>query len=312
MARGELFERVDVSSWTVVDAETGGADEKLWLAGPDARWLFKPVTITSTGHRQGEDWAEKAAAHLAEMLGVPCAEVELAARHGVEGALSRDLCPPGYQLQSGSLLLLDRSAPRFVPARELLDDKTMLARRPGHSLENIRDAMRGVLAPPGPPLPPELDAFDTFVGYLILDAWIGNRDRHDENWSVLVPETGDGPLRLCGSYDQAGGLGFNLTDRYRETKMVQRQGHDVLAFARRGTAWRFENYTGRPTRTLVQLAIDGLELASAPAQRYWAEQIDLITDADPGGDLLPARRNVSTRAYVRVQTAGHQLREDPR
>ncbi|MBE9169450.1 hypothetical protein IQ238_18640 [Pleurocapsales cyanobacterium LEGE 06147] len=28
-------------------------------------------------------------------------------------------------------------------------------------------------------------AIDTFIGYLLLDAWIGNSDHHHENWAFI-------------------------------------------------------------------------------------------------------------------------------
>lgn len=273
MAGPGAFERIDVSGWPVVGAETVGAEEKLWVKGRDARWLFKPVTTNSTGQRQGEDWSEKAAAHLAGHLGVPCATVELAVRDDVEGSLSRDLRPARYEMQSGALFLIDRKAPGFVSARELGDDAAAKKRRPGHSLANIKAALGGVLGPPDRALPDSFDAFDTFTGYLILDAWIGNRDRHDENWSVLVPAVGNDPVRLCGSYDQAGGLGFNVRDAERDRRLRQGHGHDVAAFARRGTAWRFENGPDKPMRTLVELAVDALDMASGDARAYWVDVI---------------------------------------
>ncbi len=273
VAGPDVFERIDVSQWPVVAAEPVGAEEKLWLRGMGAEWLFKPVTTNSTGQRQGEDWSEKAAAHLAEHLAVPCAVVELAVREGVEGSLSRNLRPERYDMQAGALFLIDRKAPGFRPARELEDDREAKKRRPGHSLANIRGALDGVFGPPGSTLSGTFDAFDTFVGYLILDAWIGNRDRHDENWSVLVPVVGNDPTRLCGSYDQAGGLGFNLRDDERDRRLLLGAGHDVAAFATRGTAWRFENNPGQPMRTLVEMAVDALELASDAARAHWNEAI---------------------------------------
>jgi hypothetical protein len=37
------------------------------------------------------------------------------------------------------------------------------------------------------PLPPGVDdALGLFAGYLLLDALIGNTDRHHENWAVVV------------------------------------------------------------------------------------------------------------------------------
>ena len=35
------------------------------------------------------------------------------------------------------------------------------------------------------PIPSITSAVDTFVGYLLLDAWIGNGDRHHENWGFV-------------------------------------------------------------------------------------------------------------------------------
>ncbi|KMM46587.1 hypothetical protein CWIS_04485 [Cellulomonas sp. A375-1] len=237
--------------------------------------------MTGSGHRQGEDWSEKAASHLAEHLSVPCATVELALRDGVEGSISRDLGSTSFQVQSGALYLVDRQVPGFEPARELEHDKSRRKQRPGHSLLNIRTALQDALPPPGCALPAVFSAFDVFVGYLILDAWIGNQDRHDENWSVLVPAIGDDPVRLCSSYDQAGGLGFNLLDEKRKRRLALGGEHGIVAYAERGSAWRFENTSTQPVRTLVELAIDGIEMASADARAYWTEAVSSLEAVDP-------------------------------
>ena len=72
------------------DEEPGGAVPKLWLLDDhDRRWLFKPVKTHQNGHRQGEDWSEKAAAELATRLAIPCAQVELAVRGELEGSIDR-------------------------------------------------------------------------------------------------------------------------------------------------------------------------------------------------------------------------------
>ena len=81
----------DVSSWSVVRAETLGRDRKVWLRDPtvaadslsrESDWPFKPVVVPAHGIPQGEDWAEKIVSELGRMLGVPCAEVDLAVRGG--------------------------------------------------------------------------------------------------------------------------------------------------------------------------------------------------------------------------------------
>ena len=65
------------------------------------------------------------------------------------------------------------------------------------------------LPPPGCDLPFNATAFDVFAGFVLLDAWIANQDRHDNNWSVLIPGTWPRPATLLsGSYDHASSLGF--------------------------------------------------------------------------------------------------------
>ena len=101
---------VDVSGWEVVAIEPGGRDEKAWLREPgtDARWLFKPV-VTHVDRRQGEDWAEKIVARVADLLGVPAARIELAQRRegdkAREGCISCDVRPDGWESHTGAVLL---------------------------------------------------------------------------------------------------------------------------------------------------------------------------------------------------------------
>ncbi|WP_431836459.1 hypothetical protein [Cellulomonas sp. Y8] len=163
----DSFERVDVSAWPVVATETVGVDARVWLRDDDElTWLYKPVTITSDGHRQGEDWAEKAASHLAELIEVPCAQIELARRGSEEGTVALNLRPDTWEMHSGAQLLQARGASGFVPASELRErarrhgDKEGLRRRPGHSLANIRNALTGVQPPPGHSLPESFTAYD--------------------------------------------------------------------------------------------------------------------------------------------------------
>ena len=106
---------------------------------------------------------------------------------------------------------------------------------------------------------------------MLLDAWVANRDRHDNNWAVLRPVMASGdPLRLCGSYDHASSLGFNVTDQ-ASSRLVEQQR--VMTWCEKGTAWRFERDPGRPIPTLVEMAARALRLASPEARRYWPERL---------------------------------------
>ena len=259
----DQFPILDVSGWTVAVNETVGVEAKYWVEEPgaDMRWLFKSVTVKE-GHVHGEDWAERAVAGLATMLGVPCARVELAVRCEQNGCISADLRPPGQELQHGQLLLEERKAPGYSHGTGKV--------HPGHTVENIRLVLEDALPPPGFEPGFEASAYDVFVGYLMLDAWVANRDRHDNNWAVLRSVTASGgPLRLCGSYDHASSLGFNLTE---ERLLVVLQ--NVTAWCGRGTAWRFDPGAGtQKVPTLVELAVKALQAASPEARQYWPERL---------------------------------------
>lgn len=46
-------------------------------------------------------------------------------------------------------------------------------------------------------------ALDVFAGYVLLDAWIANQDRHHENWGALRMGTA---LYLAPSFDHGAAL----------------------------------------------------------------------------------------------------------
>ena len=260
------FSIVDVSGWDIVADETSGVEEKFWLQQPGTRlrWLFKATTIKN-GHVHGEDWAEKVVSHLAELMGVPCARIELAVLRGQAGLISADLRPASHELQHGQVLLEVCGAPGYVHGTG--------RSHPGHTLENIQASLAGALPPPGCDLPFEGTAYDVFAGYVVLDAWVANRDRHDNNWAVLRPVLDpDGLLHLCGSYDHASSLGFNVTDEKRVQRITS---HTVDVWCGKGTAWRF-GYD--PAPTLVQLADRALQLASPDARVYWLERLRKVSD----------------------------------
>lgn len=295
----EPFERVDVNSWEVDRDETSGVEEKVWLlepgTNPPAPWLFKSVTADAE-LVCGEDLAEKAAAQFGVRLGVPCARVELARRGGRRGSLSASLCPPRYQmqLQHGALLLQDRDAPGYVTGR--------VPGRPGHTLENIRLVLDGALPPPGCSFPFQATAFDIFAGFTVFDALIANRDRHDENWAVLLPIAGEGPTRLCGSYDHANSLGYNLNDKKR-LMYLQRDG-GVLGWCLKGTAFRYEHRPGKAPPTLVEMAVRALALASPEAREYWPDILDDLVEDEIRGivarlpELSEAARTFTTEVVL--------------
>ncbi|MFT3871401.1 MAG: HipA domain-containing protein [Nocardioides sp.] len=226
---------VDVSDWVVRFPEPGGSDANVWLLVPesDESALFKPV-VAKEGRRQGEDWAEKAVEQIANEIGVPAARIEMATRNGHPGLLSFDLAGRGVEMQTGAVLIGEIDQ-RLVPrAKERL----------GHNLTNIRTVLHPLAAPAmggG-----AFTAFDQFCGYLILDALVANRDRHEENWAVL--RSSDGVVTLAPSYDHGNSLGFNLLDMRRLRQLESDPGACCLGESGDGRSLR-----GRSCRDLGRL-----------------------------------------------------------
>ena len=267
----DQFQTVDVSSWPVASVEPRGAEAKTWLEEPASedieprRWLFKPITHHDWGD-QGEDWAEKITSEVGQLLRVPCAPIELATRDGERGLISLDLAPRPFQLFTGMLVM-----PAVVSDYQVGANR--VTGRPGHSLANIRLALAGCVPPPNSEVPASFDAFDVFVGYLMLDGLVANRDRHDENWAILRPADPDLSDMLCGAYDHGSTLGYNLRDVARQRKLDERQ---VDAWVRKGTAWRFEHETPPGPLSLVQLAAEALTMVDPAVRRYWIGQLEAV------------------------------------
>lgn len=71
-------------------------------------------------------------------------------------------------------------------------------------------------------------ASDVFVGYLLLDAWIANSDRHHENWAFI--RLGEQNY-LAPTYDHASSLGRNEKDEKRLARLTTKDaGFSVRAY----------------------------------------------------------------------------------
>jgi len=74
MSSDEPFPIVHVSRETGLGNETMGTKRKFWCRDEDGvEWLFKFARANT-----GEHWSEKLGAEIGTLLGVPCAQVELA------------------------------------------------------------------------------------------------------------------------------------------------------------------------------------------------------------------------------------------
>ncbi len=180
----------------VLEEEAMGSKEKFWFReddGPD--WLFKfPQANT------GQHWAEKITAEVADALDILHAPVKLALFQGVQGSATESFARDGRELFHGNQVL----------AGQLLDyDPGKQFRQSDHTLDNIFAALDRVFS--------SLDAArwakERLADYLVLDALIGNTDRHHENWGILRKRTPSGWTGMVApTFDHASSLGRELLD----------------------------------------------------------------------------------------------------
>ena len=180
------------------DTEQLGSKPKFWVLLDDARWLFKESRPNT-----GEDWAEKAAAEIARVLDIRAAVVELAAYGERRGCISRNF----VNVAAGQALVHGNE---ILGMRVTGYDKGKTFRQADHTLENIDSAIRGLFAEK------QADGVLTeLAGYMVLDALIGNTDRHHENWGLLLQVNSAPPafnLSVAPSFDHASSLGRELLD----------------------------------------------------------------------------------------------------
>lgn len=234
-----------------------GTKEKFWFRRGDGdRWLFKYRRANT-----GEDWAERISADLAARLGLRHAQVELATYRGERGAVVRDFTAGGTSpLVHGNELLYaaDPTYPRadFFRVRE-------------HTVESIvrvlddlwfdadLDAELGARLPAGVD-----DAVGIFTGYTLLDALIGNTDRHHENWgAVVLVRIGDERLaELAPTFDHASSLGRELSDDARNRK-----------YRRPDASFDAEKYVAKARSAIYSAASGESPLRPIEAFRAFAE-----------------------------------------
>ena len=256
-----------------------GTKPKFWFRGSkklramfggEGRLLFK-----ADERGTGEDWAEKVACELCGLLGVPHVHYEMAryVKTGAPGVICATCASPEHSasLVHGKELLL-----AIDPDYPVDRPKYKTAK---HTVDAVVGALRNMNPPPHyllGNLPPGLQtALDVFVGYVLLDAWIANQDRHHENWAGIQHFE---DVYLAPTFDHGAALARNITDNERKERLNTKDAnYGIAAYARRGKS--AFNVDRDSTRTLTTHAA-WLEFAKfAPAAAdIWLERLRTVDE----------------------------------
>jgi len=240
-----MFPIIPVESQYGESTESQGTKRKFWFRDTQGeRILFK-----ADDRGTGEDWAEKLACELCHLLGLPHAHYDLAYEKQIDkprpGVICKTIVLPTQELVPGNQFLLDRN-PRYPR------DRKYQVRE--HTVDAVTSVLHSWNLPPQEftqNLPGQIEtALDVFIGYVMLDAWIANQDRHHENWAAICNGAGE-PL-LAPTFDHGASLARNLTDKERKERLTTRdQNRQMPAFARRAkSAFYGSPHETKPLSTL--------------------------------------------------------------
>lgn len=250
---------------TAQSVETIGSKPKFWFVDGDRNVLFK-----ADDRGTGEDWAEVVVCHLCSLIGLPHVHYDLAAEFDGSqylrpGVICANMSPAPMELVHGNELL---------HALDPLYPKQSRYRVNRHTVSAVCDALATLTRPADEwmsGVPNGIStALDVFIGYVMLDAWVANQDRHHENWGAIRDKES---LRLAPSFDHGASLARNLTDRDREERLrTKDKNRTVAAFAAKGRGALYG--TERDARPLgLSDCFSAVSIKSAAASKAWLDQL---------------------------------------
>ena len=259
--------------------EAGGLKPKFWFADkvfPEGA-MFKHKRIGT-----GEDWAEKIACELCRVIRLPHARYELATCTNAtgdkspHGTISPNFVPQIPQL--GRLVVGNEFLTAFN--RHAGPDRRFHAKN--NTLRNIVTVMRlPLLRVPreSVDLPlHEMTPLDVFVGYVMLDAWIANQDRHNENWGIVIAP--DNTITLAPTYDHASSLGRNESDSARKDRLTTKdRGRSVENYVARARSAIFQAESDTRAMTTLEAFVAAARLRPQAGQA-WLCRLGEVSDGE--------------------------------
>lgn len=159
-------------SWDTYEgfSEGSGRSEKIWLISGDQKiGLFKyPKIDPVTGNVTSEHISEHLAYKIGNILGVKTAEVEIGTRNGRIGCMSYCINNPHQSIIEG-INFITRIYPSY-DANKMMDLNTGVYYNINYIINSTK-----VIVP-----------ISVWLEMMLFDFLIGNTDRHQGNWAVLV------------------------------------------------------------------------------------------------------------------------------
>ena len=276
----DVYPIVEVQRESVSETEEMGSKTKFWYLDPIDEieyWLFKfPRPNT------GEHWAEKIAAEVAALLEIPHAKVELAKFSGEKGSVTQSFAHADQELVHGNQML-EIAVHGY--------DLKRTYRQSSHNLVNIWQVMDYFFVEPEAAGRAKL----RLAEYVVLDALIGNTDRHHENWGILRERKDDHWIGFVApSFDHASSLGRELQDEQRDRRLAENRLGDYVEKGRGAIYWSEADRRGPSPLELVRQATRKYPEPFRPAltklEKLDEKSVDDLVNRIPSDWMSPSAR----------------------
>ena len=258
-----------------------GTKAKFWYRQPgdtERQWLFKyPKENT------GEHWAEKIASEIADVLAIEHAKVELAVSEDQRGTVTESFARGKRELALGNEVLAGRIH-GYNP--------NVKRHQSMHTLSNILRALESIYRRRAKKHKIKIAEF------IVLDALIGNTDRHHQNWGLLRRRVGKDRWmsRVAPSFDHASSLGRELRDERRDM-LLEEDRVGSYANAKKGCGeiyWLTDDRRGLNPLELVRRAVSAYPGLFLPAleklERLNESKISDLVNRVPDDWMSPSAR----------------------
>ena len=276
----DLYPIIEVTRESVRESEDMGSKDKFWYLHPkveEGDWLFKYPRRNT-----GEHWAEKIAAEVAALLGIQHARVELAVFEEDKGSVTKSFSQEGQELIHGNQMLA-----RAVHGY----DRRRRFHQSSHTLANIWQVMDRIFVESEDAEQAKL----YLAEYVILDALIGNTDRHHENWGILRERKDDHwEGFVAPSFDHASSLGRELQDTRRARILAEDRIGDYVEKGRGAIYWLEDDRRGPSPLELVRRATRNYSDLFRPAltklEKLDERSVDNLVNRVPSDWMPPSAR----------------------